>query len=119
MQKMDLYQVLGVSRQATGKEIKKAYRKLATKYHPDKNQGNTEAEAKFKEISAAYEVLKDEKKRELYNQFGSDWQHYTKAGGAAGSQGGGPQGGGPQGSGFGGGFRRTGGYRRESGFGNR
>lgn len=82
MKKRDLYDVLGVSRQATGKEIKKAYRRLAAKYHPDKNQGNKEAEEKFKEISAAYEVLGDEKKREQYDRYGHDWQHYTQAGSA-------------------------------------
>jgi curved DNA-binding protein len=114
MQRVDLYQVLGVSRQATDKEIKKAYRKLATKYHPDKNPGNTKAEERFKEVSAAYEVLKDEKKRELYDQFGSDWQHYTQAGGAAD-----PHGRGTHGPGFSEGFRSPGGFKARSGPGNR
>ena len=68
----DYYQVLGVAKSATQDEIKKAYRKLAVTYHPDKNQGDKEAEKKFQEISAAYEVLSDEKKRETYDRFGAD-----------------------------------------------
>ena len=66
----DLYETLGVSRSASADELKKAYRKLAIKYHPDKNQGNKEAEEKFKEISHAYEILSDPKKRSQYDQFG-------------------------------------------------
>lgn len=66
----DYYEILGVPRSANTDEIKKAYRKLALKYHPDKNAGNKEAEAKFKEISEAYSVLGDEKKRENYDRFG-------------------------------------------------
>ncbi|MDD5698204.1 MAG: molecular chaperone DnaJ [Victivallaceae bacterium] len=66
----DYYKVLGVSRNATEAEIKKAYRKLAIQYHPDKNPGNKEAEEKFKEISQAYEVLSDKNKRAQYDQFG-------------------------------------------------
>ena len=67
----DLYEVLGVSREVSGDEIKKAYRKLALKYHPDKNPGDKVAEEKFKEISAAYAVLGDDEKRAQYNTFGS------------------------------------------------
>ena len=66
----DYYKLLGVSKTATDAEIKKAYRKMAIKYHPDKNQGNKAAEEKFKEISQAYEVLSDKSKRSQYDQFG-------------------------------------------------
>lgn len=68
--KRDYYEVLGVDRNATADEIKKAYRSLAFKYHPDKNPGNTEAEEKFKEAAEAYSVLSDEAKRQRYDQFG-------------------------------------------------
>lgn len=68
----DPYQVLGVSKSATTDEIRRAYKKLARKHHPDVNPGNAEAEARFKEISAAYEVLSDEKKRADYDEFGAD-----------------------------------------------
>lgn len=67
----DLYNVLGVKKDASEQEIKKAYRQLAHKYHPDKNPGDAAAEEKFKEISAAYEVLGDQAKRQQYDQFGS------------------------------------------------
>lgn len=70
MSKKDFYQLLGVSKSSTADEIKKAYRKLAMQHHPDKNQGNKKAEEKFKEISEAYEVLSDDKKRQNYDQFG-------------------------------------------------
>ena len=70
MAKRDYYEVLGVSKGASDDEIKKAYRKLAIKYHPDKNPGDKEAEAKFKEINEAHDVLSDKQKRARYDQFG-------------------------------------------------
>lgn len=69
-EKRDYYEVLGVSRQATSEDIKKAYRKLAKKYHPDMNPGDKDAEAKFKEVNEAYSVLSDEQKRANYDRFG-------------------------------------------------
>lgn len=68
----DFYEILGIGKSASQEEIKKAYRKLAIKYHPDKNPGDKEAEEKFKEISAAFEILKDEEKRQKYDQFGHE-----------------------------------------------
>ena len=82
--KRDYYEVLGVSREAEEGAIKKAYRKLAKKYHPDTNAGNAQAEQKFKEITEAYTVLSDPKKRKLYDQFG----HAAFEGGAGGAGGG-------------------------------
>ena len=70
MAKADYYDLLRIKKGATEDEIKKAYRKLAVKYHPDKNQGDKSAEDKFKEISEAYEVLSDPEKRSKYDQFG-------------------------------------------------
>ena len=70
MAKKDYYQTLGVDKKATADDLKKAYRKLAMQYHPDKNPGNKEAEHKFKELSEAYEVLKDDQKRAAYDRFG-------------------------------------------------
>ncbi len=72
MAKQDFYSVLGVAKGTSADEIKKAYRKLAKEYHPDKNAGNAEAEAKFKSINEAYDVLKDEQKRAAYDRFGHD-----------------------------------------------
>ncbi len=68
--KRDYYEVLGVSRNASESDLKSAYRKLAIKFHPDKNPGNKDAEEKFKEAAEAYEVLQDPKKRQIYDQFG-------------------------------------------------
>lgn len=72
MPERDLYDILGVARTAAPDEIKKAYRRLAKKYHPDVNPGNKAAEEKFKEVTAAFEVLSDPKKRSLYDEFGPD-----------------------------------------------
>lgn len=85
--KRDYYEVLGVERNASEEDIKKAYRKLALKYHPDRNPGDSSAEGKFKEAAEAYDVLGDEKKRAQYDQFG----HAAFAGGGGGP--GGPAGG--------------------------
>ena len=68
--KRDYYEVLGVAKTASDDEIKKAYKKLAIKYHPDRNPGDKEAEAKFKEAAEAYDVLHDPQKRQRYDQFG-------------------------------------------------
>ncbi|MEK2647266.1 DnaJ C-terminal domain-containing protein [Bdellovibrio sp. BCCA] len=90
MSKKDFYSILGVSRTATAEEIKKAYRKLAMQFHPDKNPGDKKAEEKFKEISEAYDTLSDTKKREMYDQFGhaGAQQGFGGAGGPFGGAGG-------------------------------
>ena len=80
----DYYSILGVKRDASEQEIKRAYRRLARKHHPDVNLGDKSAEAKFKEINEAYEVLSDKEKRQKYDQFGDQWQYadqFAKAGG--------------------------------------
>ena len=79
----DYYQVLGVGRNASDKEIRQAYRRLARKYHPDLNPGGKDNEARFKEINAAHEVLSDPDKRKKYNMFGENWKHadqFSRAG---------------------------------------
>ncbi len=139
MEYKDYYKVLGVSKSATQDEIKKAYRKLAIKYHPDKTKGDKAKEEKFKEIAEAYEVLGDPEKRKKYDQLGANWKQYENfnAGGGGGGfdwsqfTGGGPSGGGTYsfegdagdfsdffnaifGGGFGGGTGRAGGYRTYS-----
>lgn len=77
----DYYDILGVSRDANEKDIKKAYRKLAKKYHPDANPDDPTAEAKFKEVNQAYEVLSDQEKRAQYDRFGPDFARYQNAAG--------------------------------------
>lgn len=76
----DYYKILGVDRSATQDEIKKKYRKLAAKYHPDRNPDDPKSEEKFKEVGEAYEVLKDPEKRKLYDRAGSDWKRYQQGG---------------------------------------
>lgn len=76
----DYYAILGVDRNADEKEIKSAYRKLARKHHPDVNPNNKRAEEKFKEISEAHDVLSDQKKRKLYDQYGENWEAASKMG---------------------------------------
>lgn len=80
----DYYKILGVSKAASQEEIKKAYRKLAVKYHPDKNKGDKTAEEKFKELSEANNVLSDPDKRRQYDELGSNWNRYQQTGGAGG-----------------------------------
>ena len=82
----DYYQALGVERTASADDIKRAYRKLAVKYHPDKNPGDSEAEQHFKKISEAYDILSDESKRRMYDQYG---ESAFQGGGAPGGFGGG------------------------------
>ena len=93
MAKRDYYEVLGVSKNASDDEIKKAYRKLAVKYHPDKNPGDKEAEAKFKEINEAHDVLSDKQKRARYDQFGHAGVVGASGGGGYGGFSGNPFGG--------------------------
>ncbi|TNC92798.1 molecular chaperone DnaJ [Thalassolituus sp.] len=89
MSKRDYYEVLGVSRDVDAKELKKAYRKLAMKYHPDRNPDDKEAEAKFKEATEAYEILGDEQKRGAYDRYGHAGVDPNAAGGGFGGGGGG------------------------------
>lgn len=82
MNKRDYYEVLGIDKSASEKELKSAYRKLAKKYHPDANPGDKQSEEKFKELSEAYDILKDPEKRKLYDKFGHaafDGEHELQA----------------------------------------
>jgi DnaJ-class molecular chaperone len=110
MSKRDLYEVLGVSRQATPEEIKKAHRKLVRQFHPDANKNNPKAEEKFKEVQEAYDVLSDDAKRQSYNQFGHAGVGMDP-GGPGGRPGGGP-GPGPNADPYD--FMRRGGARTQS-----
>ena len=98
MKYQDYYQILGVPRDASAADIKKSYRQLARKYHPDRNK-EASAEDKLKEVNEAYEVLKDEQKRKAYDQFGDNWKHGQQFTGD-----------------FGGGFGGGGGFRGAEGF---
>jgi curved DNA-binding protein len=100
----DYYKILGVDKKASQEEIKKAYRKLAVKYHPDKNRDNKEAEEKFKLANEANEVLSDPKKRKKYDELGENWRQYEHAGTGHGGRAGGNG--------------RTGGYTYEGDFGD-
>src|SRR5215212_11134335 len=79
MEFKDYYATLGVAKNASDKEIKQAFRKLARKYHPDVNPGDTSAEAKFKELNEANEVLADPEKRKKYDELGANWRQYEQA----------------------------------------
>jgi len=87
MANKDYYQILGVNRNASEKEIKQAYRRLARKHHPDLNPGDKSAEARFKEMNAAYEVLSNPEKRKKYDQFGDQWEYADQFAKARGQEG--------------------------------
>lgn len=86
MEYKDYYKILGVDKNASQDEIRKAYKKLAMKYHPDKNPEDKEAEKKFKDVAEAYEVLGDEEKRKKYDQLGANWKQYQQYGGQQGQR---------------------------------
>jgi len=91
MEYTDYYKILGVSKTASQDDIKKAFKKLAIKYHPDKNPNNKEAEKRFKEINEAYQVLSDPEKRKQYDLLGDNWQQYSNYTSAANQSAGGQQ----------------------------
>lgn len=100
MEYKDYYAILGVPRTATQAEIKKAFRRLARQYHPDRNPGDKAAEQRFKDINEAHEVLSDPEKRKLYDQLGANWEAFARAGAKAGQGPFGPFAGGPAGGPF-------------------
>src|SRR5258708_19538413 len=113
MEFQDYYKTLGIDRKASDADIKSAYRKLARKFHPDVNPNNKEAEAKFKQINEAYQVISDPAKRKKYDELGADWEHgvsqeemmrryaqQQRAAGAGGGSGGADFGGGGAGGDF-------------------
>ncbi|MBM4429693.1 MAG: J domain-containing protein, partial [Chloroflexi bacterium] len=81
MEYKDYYKILGVDKTASEKDIKKAYRRLARQYHPDVNPGDKQAEARFKDINEANEVLSDPEKRRKYDELGANWQQWQRMGG--------------------------------------
>src|SRR6266566_1232342 len=115
MAEKDYYEILGVKKSAAEEEIKKAYRNLAKKYHPDRNKGNKEAENKFKEISEAYAVLSDKEKRAQYDRLGREAFSFGGQGGGNPFQGGGGPFGGFDFSQFSSGGARARGGRRSTG----
>jgi curved DNA-binding protein len=88
MEYRDYYDILGVKRDASQAEVKKAFRKLARQHHPDRNPGDAAAERRFKDVNEANAVLSDPEKRKLYDRLGKDWEAYARAGAAAGARGG-------------------------------
>lgn len=100
MEYVDYYSTLGISKSASSDDIKKAYRKLARKYHPDVNPDDKEAHQKFQQINEAHEVLSDPEKRKKYDQYGKDWKHADQFESARQQQGSGYGGAGGFGSGF-------------------
>src|SRR5512132_3562410 len=89
MEFQDYYKTLGVPKTASQADIKKAYRKLAREWHPDRKPGDKDAERRFKELNEANAVLSDAGKREKYDRFGHDWEAYARAGAASGARSGG------------------------------
>ena len=80
MEYKDYYQILGISRNASPQDVRKAYRKLAMQYHPDRNPGDKQAEERFKEINEAYQVLSDSQKRAHYDRLGSEYSNWQRRG---------------------------------------
>lgn len=92
MSQKDYYKILGVAKNSSGSDIKKAYYQLAKKYHPDTNKDDPNASKKFQEVSEAYEILSDDTKRSEYDTYGTTTEQMHRNGGGGGGAGGGPQG---------------------------